>query len=138
MCDRHGCGKEPLPREQIETQIEQRLRANGWPDRSAAVVLDPELEAWVWGDWQSVADFIRWPGSGADLRNWLIGEQFLRPDQSKPRNPKEALQAAMKRVRIPFSGAIHQGLGERAAFAACTDPAFLKLVATLREWFPIQ
>jgi hypothetical protein len=136
MCDREGCGREPLKREQIESRIGQRLRANGWEDRAAAIVLDPELEVWVWGDWRLVADFMRWPGGHADLRTWLVGKRFLTPTQSKPTRPKEALEEAMKQVRMPFTSDIHKRLGERAAFAGCVDPAFLKFLAKLRQWFP--
>jgi hypothetical protein len=138
MCDREGCGTEPLPREQIESRIELRLRAHGWSETAAAIVLDPELEAWIWGDWRLVADSIRWAGGGADLRAWLIQEGLLNADQVKPHDPKKALQAAMTRTRIPFSSAIHQHLGAHGAFANCVDPSFLKLLGTLRAWFPLH
>jgi hypothetical protein len=136
MCDWDGCGREPLAREQIESRIEQRLRANGWATNSTAIVLYPELEAWIWGDWPLVADFIRWPSGASDLRNWLIQEGLLHADRVKPHDPKKALLAAMRSSRIPFTSALHQRLGERAAFAECVDPAFLKLRLKLQEWFP--
>ena len=46
MLDRDGCGQERLPREALEEQLELRLSQNGWNQRAAAVVLDPELEIW--------------------------------------------------------------------------------------------
>ena len=42
--DRHGCGNEGRPPAALEEEVEERLRRNGWADRSAAIVLDPELE----------------------------------------------------------------------------------------------
>jgi hypothetical protein len=136
ICDRDGCGKEAFPREQLEASIEQRLRENGWENRAAAIVIDPELEAWIWGDWTVLARSIRWTGSGARLKDFLIQQRLLRLDQNKPPRPKEALESAMKHVQIRFSSAVHKAMAEQAEFAQCVDPAFLKMRATLQQWFP--
>ena len=45
--DRDGSGST-LSREEIEGALEDSLWRNGWEDRAGAVVIDPELEAWVW------------------------------------------------------------------------------------------
>ena len=34
--------------EQIEEKIQDDLNKNGWEGRSAVIVIDPELEIWVW------------------------------------------------------------------------------------------
>jgi len=136
ICDREGCGKESSSREKLEQIIEQGLSVNGWEGRAAAVMIDPELEVWVWGDWSVLATSIRGIDTVVSLRQFLNKHEFLQPHQSKPPRPKEALQAAMKHVQIPFTSAIHQSMAAQAAFAQCIDPAFLKLRKTLREWFP--
>jgi hypothetical protein len=125
ICDREGCGREAFPREQLETIIEQQLHANGWTNRAVAIVIDPELEAWIWGDWTVLASSIRWTGSGAGLKKFLIQQQLLRLDQDKPPRPKEALQRAMKHVQIRFTSAVHQSMARHAAFARCvwTQPS---------------
>jgi hypothetical protein len=87
MCDRKGCGKETLTRDQLEAEIAQSLQANGWENRAAAVVIDLELEAWIWGDWNMLATFIRWKGGGASLKDFLIQQKLLRPGQAKPPHP---------------------------------------------------
>jgi hypothetical protein len=69
LCDRHGCGREALSREQLETLIETEL-ANHWGDRAAAVVIDPELESWVWADSRHVALTIGWHGGMPAVRQW--------------------------------------------------------------------
>ncbi|MCL4853651.1 MAG: hypothetical protein KJZ78_20030, partial [Bryobacteraceae bacterium] len=69
--DRHGCGQEDRSRLAIEGDVEQRLTRNGWKDRSAAIVLDPELEAWVWSDSPEVDQVLGWTGQTLDLRTWL-------------------------------------------------------------------
>ena len=44
VLDREGCGSQNQS-EVIEVEIENRLRINGWENRSAAICIDPELEA---------------------------------------------------------------------------------------------
>ncbi len=81
--DRHGCGSFE-PRQALEAAVERRLSQNGWVDRCAVVVPDPELEAWVWGDYSEVAALLGWSPSGAALRDWLTAE----PVNENPRIPK--------------------------------------------------
>jgi hypothetical protein len=55
LFDRAGCGKEGVGRAALEREVEERLAASGWSARAAAIVMDPELEAWVWVDGQEAA-----------------------------------------------------------------------------------
>ena len=48
--------------ENLETEAEQRLSSSGWDDRAVAIVLDPELEIWVWSDSPEVDDVLGWRG----------------------------------------------------------------------------
>lgn len=57
ICDRQGCGKEALSREKLETIIEGNLSID-WDDRAAAIVIDPELENWLWTDSPHVAEAV--------------------------------------------------------------------------------
>jgi hypothetical protein len=86
-CDRDGCGKEALPREQLEALIESRLSIH-WADRAAAVVIDPELESWVWADSPHVAQAIGWPGDMSSLRTQLRKEGLLVEGRAKPADPQ--------------------------------------------------
>ena len=47
VLDRVGCGAA-APRKEIQHAVEHDLSANGWRDRSKAIVIDPELETWIW------------------------------------------------------------------------------------------
>ena len=58
--DRDGSGRESQTRDEIESSVEQELAKNGWRDRSAAIVIVPELEAWVWSDSPEVAKALGW------------------------------------------------------------------------------
>ena len=134
--DREGCGNEAQSREALETEVEKRLAKNGWADRAKVIVIDPELESWVWSDSPEVAEALGWAGRSPALRPWLTEKGFLQEIESKPYHPKEAVEAALRRVRKPRSSAIYRELAESVSFRRCIDPAFEKLTATLRAWFP--
>ena len=54
----------------------------------------------------------------------------------KPVRPKEAAEAALRKVRRPRSSNIYRKLAEVVSLQLCTDPAFLKLKSILQNWFP--
>ena len=136
LFDREGCGREAEERETLEADVEQRLATNGWADRARAIVIDPELESWVWSDSPEVDSALGWAGHVPALRPWLTKKGLLEQREAKPRRPKEAMEAALRLVRTPRSSAIYGELAERVSLRRCTDPAFQKLVATLQTWFP--
>lgn len=134
--DRHGCGNEGQSRVALEEDVEERLRRNGWANRSAAIVLDPELEAWVWSDSPEVDRVLGWAGKQPDLRTWLREEGLWSDDASKPSDPKQAMRSAQRHARQPASAAVYRQLAQSVGVERCTDPAFEKLRATLQRWFP--
>lgn len=133
VCDCDGSGRK-APREKLEQDMEGRLHINGWPNRASAIVIDPELENWVWGDWTATSQALGWPTS-PKLREWLIAQNLLGADRAKPQKPKEALESAARFARKPWSSAIHQQIATQAAIESCIDPAFLKLRTVLGHWF---
>lgn len=77
-----GCGAD------LESQIEGRLATFGWSGWGRAIVIEPELEAWVFSDSPNVSRHLGWPGDAADLRV-AVGKAGLWPSQSaKPPDPK--------------------------------------------------
>ena len=58
--DREGCGQDTESRSELEATVETALRKAGWGDRTAAIVIDPELENWVWSPSPHVADCLGW------------------------------------------------------------------------------
>lgn len=133
--DREGCGRiEPI--ETLEKEVETRLASNGWANRSAAVVIDPELEAWVWSDSPHVETTLRWTKGRARLEEWLVQKGYRHPDQQKPHQPKEAVEALLRISKTPRTSSIYRELAKHVSFQRCTDPAFLKLRHVLKRWFP--
>ena len=133
--DREGCGAEHQSREAIELEVESRLSQNGWEDRTAAIALDPEVEAWVWAGSPLVDELLGWAGREPGLRTWLRSQSYLRGDEAKPARPKEALEHALRLAQKARSAALFQRLAERVSLDRCTDAAFAKFRATLQRWF---
>jgi len=138
ICDFHGSGGEKLAREGMEAQMEMRLAQNGWPDRSAAVVIDPELENWIWADSPHVETALGWQGRRPGLKDWLCSEGRWPKGQAKPTDPQSSLEVVLSMVGRPRTSALFQEVAERVSLNRCTDPAFLKLLSVLRQWFPAE
>jgi hypothetical protein len=136
LFDQEGCGQEDCPPEQLEGEIEDRLAKAGWKGRSAVVVLQPELEIWVWSRSPHVATVLGWQNQDVSLEDWLSQNSFWLPDQLKPPRPKEAMLAVLKAVRKPPSASLFQKLAEKVSLTHCKDRAFHKLLTTLQAWFP--
>ena len=137
MFDWEGCGAKEQSAEALEQKLEQDLQAL-WGDRARVIIIDPELESWVWSDSPHVEDILLWKGRKPGLQAWLREKKFEFAESGKPLRPKEAMEAALREARKPLSSSIFQSLAETVGFSCCTDRAFGKLRATLAEWFPEQ
>jgi hypothetical protein len=135
LMDREGSGKEVMSRAQMEEKIETAMSQSGWGDRASVVVIDPELDIWVWSDSPHVDHELGWSGHVPDLRSWLRNLGLLGNGVTKPDQPKKALEAALKQVRKPRSSALYQAIAEKVSLAKCTDSAFVKLKSVLQRWF---
>jgi hypothetical protein len=137
ICDRHGCGREQDDRVDIEADMERRLSVNGWQHRCAAIVIDPELEAWLWSDSPQVAAALGWTEGRAALDRWLATRGHLLPGQVKPLDPKAAVNEALRMVKKRRSSAIYADLARKVSVDRCVDPAFVKLKRVLQRWFGV-
>ncbi len=139
LFDREGCGKEKTPREDLEQEVEDQLTRVGWSSRAAVLVIDPELEIWVWSDSPHVISELGWKDQDQDIRTWLIEQGFPNDqDQQKPARPKEAMEAVLKRSKKPKSSAIFRSRAEKVSLSRCADAAFLKFRTVLQGWFPLS
>ena len=136
LFDHFGSGQDLRPAVEVESDVERRLNANGWCDRGLAVVIEPELESWVWSDSDVVAKTLSWPGGGARLDEWL-GNGGYREIGLEPRQPKEAFLAALRSAALRKSAAIYRKLAETLPVGDCKDRSFQKLRSQLRAWFPV-
>ena len=133
--DRNGCG-DPAPREEIQHAVERDLAANGWRDRSKAVVIDPELETWVWNGSNLVPKVLGWAVGYEGLKAWLVTQGLWPSSSAKPPDPKAAMRAALRKAQQSVSARLFGQLAESTTLRRCQDSAFNELRDTLQHWFP--
>ena len=136
--DFEGCGENRLDATGLEASLERDLRARGWEeDRTAVIVINPELEAWVFGAAsRHIQRAVGWSGSQAPL-DWLASNGYRSESSGKPENPKAALEALLFQSRRTRSARVYEDLARTASLNHCHDPAFHKFRSTLHRWFPI-
>ncbi|HAG08630.1 MAG TPA: hypothetical protein DCK87_03560 [Desulfotomaculum sp.] len=136
VLDRDGCGQEKCSAQDLESQIENRLKFSGWDDRATAIAIEPELEIWVWSNSPHVDRIIGWSGKNPDLRTWLMREGFIRTRRAKPDQPKEAFEQALKIAGKARSSSLFHQIARSVSLEDCVNPAFKKLKDILKNWFP--
>ena len=136
LFDKDYGGDPRESRESMRDEVELGLSRNGWEDRCKAIVIEPELEAWIWNGARHVPKILRWQGDYISLREWLANRRLWLPEAVKPADPKRALKAVLKTTRTPLSASLYRKIAETVAVHRCVDPAFNELRATLQRWFP--
>lgn len=134
VMDYEGSGREGKPTE-IEEDIKATLEKNGWKNRVEVIVIEPELEIWVWSDSPQVDEILGWRRRTPSLRKWLRQKEYWSSGNPKPDQPQEALKSALKEVGQSFSSSIFQKIAERVGLRRCQDRSFLRLIRILRSWF---
>lgn len=133
--DRDGCGSAKS-REAIQKEVETQLDANGWRGRAKAIVIEPELEAWLWSDAPQALRAMNWSGSYIELQEFLRGRNLWPKRNSKPPDPKAAMKVTLRATGARHSPKVLFHLANEIDPRGCRDPAFNELTQTLRDWFP--
>ena len=122
----------------IEERIKQHLAHAGLsPQESAAIVIDPELENWLWIPHNTLGNLLGWQNF-QDLREFLRKQQ-LWTDGDKPAPPKQALELVLKRIDKPRSSKFYAKIVQSVpSVRRCKDASFLKLRDTLCIWFSVE
>jgi len=120
----------------IAQKIQNDLDIGGWKDRSAVVVIDPELESWVWSESPYVYQELK---TNIDsIKRYGRGRGYWEDGHQKPNKPKELFQEILRQNRLVKSAALFSKLAQRVSLTRCEDPAFCFLKETLARWFPWQ
>ena len=134
ILDREGSGQEgQKSATEMETELAEKLQQCWTAARICAIVLDPELEVWVWSPSPHMAAVL---GVSPEVLQ-QIKAGFPLIDNGKPQRPKEAMLAVLQQSKRPFSARIFQELAERVSLNS-NERAFDKLRATLQQWFPLE
>lgn len=136
MFDHEGSGREGVSPEELQESLDDDFTRSAWGNRARAIVLSPELEAWLWSDSPRVDDAAGWKGRRPALRRWLTEQGWLREGEAKPERPKEAFQAALREAQRPRSSSLYQQIAESVSLHRCRDGSFLEFKEILRNWFP--
>lgn len=139
---------------EIVEHITSNLVRSGWSrGRIEVVVIQPELEAWIWQDHPHVEQvFFRnlreaerdrlreslgaaAPGATL-LRGWLQAQKLWPAGHPKPSDPKAAVQRAAAEFRSGNALAIYQQICRRISVRGCQELGFLTLRSALQRWFP--
>ena len=123
------------PAEEVRDETLKNLQANGWAeDRCSVIVIDPELEVWLWQDNPNVSQAIGF--TGPSLRNHLQGNGKWPTGASKPLDPKDTIQELIKPHKALKTKVVYSRIARTVSVVGCIDPAFLLFADTLRGWFP--
>jgi hypothetical protein len=120
----------------LEGEVRGRLASSGWDDAADVVVIDPELEVWVWSDSPSVDECLGWRGRRPALRSWANSSGLWPTGQLKPLDPKQLFERALRDTKTPPSSSLYARLSRSVSVERCTDPSFNRLKTRLRAWFP--
>jgi hypothetical protein len=124
----------------IRTNLSVRIESTGWtPERFRVVVIEPELEDWIWQRNQRVAGALGFE-SHLEMAVAVQNAGHDWPDhEPKPSRPKEAFEAVAARAkRLGKSSATHRQIVAAVTLAGCRDAAFRELRETLQGWFPLE
>lgn len=117
----------------LRERLEKSL-SGAWKE-FAAIVIEPELEAWVMNDNTHLAGIFNCP---ANYRQLLAHAGWWPDGSTKPPRPKEALGYLKRKHRARASNAEFGKLAAIMSVRQCQDPAFIQLRDQLRTWFPEQ
>jgi hypothetical protein len=121
---------------QIQEEIQTSLNQSGWENRSATIVIAPELEIWVWSSSNEVAQILG--KTWEDIRQIGESKKYWEQGAVKPHRPKELMDEVLRQTRKHRSASLFSRLAENVSLKRCSDPSFLELKQKLQEWFPPQ
>lgn len=131
MFDYEGCGQENLQPKQIEADVKKRLENAGWSGHCEAIVLNPELEIWVWSNSHHVPKAL---GLSPKAMQSVL-QKYPKNQHGKPSRPKEAMEECLRQSKIPRSSSIYASLAEKVSLKGCVEPSFVKFRTVLQKWF---
>lgn len=125
------------PADQVRFEILDNLRRNGWPDRCEVVVIDPELEVWLWQDSPHVARAVGHQGIQS-LREHLAGVGDWPENLDKPKEPKGTLHRLVRENRVGVATGVYCNIAKQVSVKGCVDESFQRFLMALRDWFPAE
>lgn len=124
--------------ERIRERMTAHLATAGWEKQDGlALVLEPEIEVWLWTRTDHTARALGWP-SWAALSDAFAQTRWWPAGAPKPLRPKEATEWALTQRSTPRSSRIYEEVTRNVGVQRCSDPAFGQLRDALSAWFPVD
>lgn len=137
MFDRDWEGSPRVPTTEIEMNVEARM--SEFPaDWAKCIVIDPELEVWLFTRSPRLDDALGWHGRDPTLTAFLEECGDWPATTPKPPNPKVAMKRALSEVGKQTSSSIYREISRHLGLGRCIDPSFHRFRSTLQAWFPPQ
>jgi hypothetical protein len=145
--DLAGSGWEKRGAGALREALLRALTENGWePHRIQAIILEPELEAWLRLTSVHVQKLVNDRARrNAGFSSLLFTDQVRQivtelggESRGKPRQPKECFEHILAFYGIPRSNALYRELARRESLDGCVVVSFKEFVQTLHGWFPSE
>ena len=120
----------------LEALIEARLEQADMAGWAVPVVIEPELETWVFSTSPYVPEVLGWKGPSSAFRQALQEQDLWAAGDAKPADPKAALEYVLSRTGKSRSASLFRKLASKVTTAGCQDRAFLRFKELLQGWFP--
>ena len=135
--DFDGSGARNATASELEIELERQYELAGWERGQVAfIVIEPELEAWLFGtSYAHLQRAVNWSQS-EPINEWLAARGYMVAGNAKPSDPKGAIEAILKLEKIPLPSDLFAELARRVSLNRCQDRAFQKFRNILRRWFP--
>jgi hypothetical protein len=137
LLDRDWDGVPANSAAELAAVVETRLTnlPSGW---ARCIVIDPELEAWLFTRSPRLDEALGWRDRQPDLASALASRSLWHRDADKPAAPKAAIKWALSQVGKQTSSSIYRQIAEHLGLGKCTDPSFQRFRTILQTWFPAQ
>lgn len=132
--DYEGCGQETKNVVELHNEVKSNLEKNGWKNRCEVIVLNPEVEVWLWVDSHHFYSFFDF-NDYEELKEFLMKNGKWGRKQNKPDKPKEAFEYLLWIKRIPRSSSLYKSFAEKINFDKCSLDSFISFKAIIKNWF---
>jgi len=137
LLDRAWEGAPDMTTLELEADVNDRLHRSA-PDWAKCVVIDPEVEAWLFRRSPRLDEKLGWQGKTPSLQDSLAANGMWPHEAAKPPDPKAAIEWALHKVQRPRSSATYREVGSVLGLRDCVDPSFHRFRTHLQTWYPVS
>lgn len=128
--------------EVIIEDIDHNLVSCGWEREDFSIgVFQPELEMLMWSSNNDlISELVRFQDDQYTFDDWLVAEGWISGIGQVPTQPKEALEALIRKNRTGRNvkhSLVCKNFAKQIDVDGCVHHVFGNLVASVSSWFPL-